>query len=190
MLLRQGYSQLCDWWSVGIILYEMLVGQPPFLANSPAETQFKVINWEQFIVVPRSAGLSQEAHDLIMGLCTSEDHRLGRNGSDIKEHPFFAGIDFSMSLRAAEAPYKPSIKYNTDTSNFDPIDPEKLRNIAEEDEEDENNKDYHGFYEFTFRRFFDDAGHPVYNPGDNQTSSNGQGHRTGPIENPSGPVYV
>merc|ERR1719270_1852456 len=43
VLERKGYSQLCDWWSVGVILYEMLVGQPPFLASGPAETQMKVI---------------------------------------------------------------------------------------------------------------------------------------------------
>lgn len=48
VLERSGYTQLCDWWSVGVILYEMLVGQPPFLANTAVETQQKV---EQFNII-------------------------------------------------------------------------------------------------------------------------------------------
>jgi len=204
VLLRQGYTQLCDWWSVGVIMYEMLVGQPPFLANTPAETQYKVIHWEQYMCVPRSAGLSPEATDLILALCTSHDRRVGSHGTDeIKRHPFFKSVDFSTSIRLEEAPYKPSILFDTDTSNFDPIDPDKLRNDVDEQhtsEEDDNNRDYHGFYEFTFRRFFDDAGHP-YTPPTNTSvaaaaaaASSANSHTSGYVaddnENPSGPVYV
>lgn len=46
VLERSGYTQLCDWWSVGVILYEMLVGQPPFLAKTSVETQQKVTECE------------------------------------------------------------------------------------------------------------------------------------------------
>lgn len=42
-----GYTQLCDWWSVGVILFEMLVGQPPFLAPTPTETQIKVSKYRK-----------------------------------------------------------------------------------------------------------------------------------------------
>merc|ERR1740128_727856 len=189
VLQRQGYTQLCDWWSVGVILYEMLVGQPSFLANSPAETQYKVIHWEQFMCIPRSAGLSQESKDLILSLCTAPDQRIGVNGTDeIKQHAFFNSVDFSSGLRSKEAPYKPSILFDTDTSNFDPIDPEKLRNDDDNNLDDNEDRDYHGFYEFTFRRFFDDAGHPYTAPA---SSSSTYPAQTDDNENPaSGPVYV
>ena len=42
VLLKQGYTQSCDWWSVGVILYEMIIGQPPFLAENTINTQAKV----------------------------------------------------------------------------------------------------------------------------------------------------
>lgn len=46
-----GYTQLCDWWSVGVILFEMLVGQPPFLAPTPTETQIKVSEKEKILYI-------------------------------------------------------------------------------------------------------------------------------------------
>lgn len=164
VLSRTGYTQLCDWWSVGVILYEMLVGQPPFLANTPAETQYKVINWETCLRIPKQAKLSNEAKDLIMNLMTHPEERLGRNGAqEVKDHPFFAELDFDGGLRKQQALYKPTIRHATDTSNFDAIDPDKLR-PSEPNESDlewvnNGNQPLHAFFEFTFRRFFDST-HP------------------------------
>uniref|UniRef100_A0A673G0W9 non-specific serine/threonine protein kinase n=1 Tax=Sinocyclocheilus rhinocerous TaxID=307959 RepID=A0A673G0W9_9TELE len=174
VLLRTGYTQLCDWWSVGVILYEMVVGQPPFLATNPFETQMKVINWQTTLHIPLQAKLSPEATDLILKLCRGPEDRLGKNGADeIKAHPFFKSIDFSTDLRQQHyAPYIPKITHCTDTSNFDPVDPDKLWS----DDADSNHNDTlnrwfkngkhpeHAFYEFTFRRFFDDNGHPYSCP--------------------------
>ncbi|XP_073416293.1 serine/threonine-protein kinase LATS1 isoform X1 [Dendrobates tinctorius] len=174
VLLRTGYTQLCDWWSVGVILYEMLVGKAPFHAGSPLETQMKVIKWQTTLHIPPQANLSPEASDLIVKLCRGPEDRLGKNGvDDIKAHPFFKNIDFSSDLRQQPALYIPTITHSTDTSNFDPVDPDKLWN----DEDKDGNKNdtlngwykngkhpEHAFYEFTFRRFFDDNGHPYNYP--------------------------
>lgn len=173
VLLRKGYTQLCDWWSVGVILFEMLVGQPPFLAPTPTETQLKVINWENTLHIPAQVKLSPEARDLITKLCCSADCRLGRDGADdLKAHPFFSTIDFSSDIRKQPAPYVPTISHPMDTSNFDPVDEESPWNEASEGSAKAwdtlaspgNKHPEHAFYEFTFRRFFDDNGYPFRCP--------------------------
>ncbi|KAL7026087.1 hypothetical protein ACKWTF_013785 [Chironomus riparius] len=161
VLLRSGYTQLCDWWSVGVILYEMLVGQPPFLANTAEETQYKVIHWRQTLKIPPQAKLSNESSDIILRLCRNEDERLGKNVDEIKNHPFLKQIDWTKELRSQQAPFEPKIVHAMDTSNFDPIDPDKLRDSTSEDSFgneliDSSKPWHHGFFEFTFRRFFDD----------------------------------
>ncbi|KAI5633597.1 protein kinase domain-containing protein [Phthorimaea operculella] len=181
VLQRTGYTQLCDWWSVGVILYEMLVGSPPFLAATPAETQLKVINWESTLHIPDAANLTWESKDLILKLCSGQDTRLGKDASEVKHHPFLKSIDFEKGIRRQVAPYIPRIEYPTDTSNFDPIDPDKLRNSGSSDsnksdsESLDNGKTFHGFFEFTFRRFFDDGYTNKINLDDNDNQ---------------GPVYV
>nr|XP_045369943.1 serine/threonine-protein kinase LATS2 [Camelus bactrianus] len=173
VLLRKGYTQLCDWWSVGVILFEMLVGQPPFLAPTPTETQLKVVNWESTLHIPAQAELSPEARDLIAKLCCSAEHRLGRNGAaDLKAHPFLGAVDFSSDIRRQPAPYVPKISHPMDTSNFDPVDEEGPWQAGSEDSTKAwdalaspgGRHPEHAFYEFTFRRFFDDNGHPFRCP--------------------------
>ncbi|XP_075448394.1 serine/threonine-protein kinase LATS2 isoform X2 [Ascaphus truei] len=172
VLLRKGYTQLCDWWSVGVILFEMLVGQPPFLASNPTETQLKVINWENTLHIPSQIKLSPEATDLITKLCCAAEYRLGRNGADeIKAHSFFSSIDFSSDVRHQPAPYVPKISHPMDTSNFDPVEEESPWNDSGDSTltwdtfmSPGNKHTEHAFYEFTFRRFFDDHGYPFRYP--------------------------
>ncbi|XP_038125524.1 serine/threonine-protein kinase LATS2 [Cyprinodon tularosa] len=175
VLLRKGYTQLCDWWSVGVILFEMLVGQPPFLAPTPTETQIKVINWESTLQVPPQVKLSPEAVDIIGRLCCSAEERLGANGAgEIKAHPFFSEVDFSSNLRQQPAPYRPKIAHPMDTSNFDPVEEEGGPGAWSDSGDSTRALDAlcsphgkhpeHAFYEFTFRRFFDDNGCPFRYP--------------------------
>ncbi|RWS14954.1 Serine/threonine-protein kinase LATS1-like protein [Dinothrombium tinctorium] len=101
------------------------------------------------------------------------EDRLGKNGAEeIKSHPFFESIDFNSDLRKEPAPFIPPIRHPTDTSNFDPIDPDKLHNSNKSNgihpyDDNQNSDRYengkhpeHAFFEFTFRRFFDDGGQP------------------------------
>ncbi|XP_051815078.1 serine/threonine-protein kinase LATS2 isoform X2 [Acanthochromis polyacanthus] len=174
VLLRKGYTQLCDWWSVGVILFEMLVGQPPFLAPTPTETQIKVINWESTLQVPAQVKLSPEAVDIIGRLCCSAEDRLGSNGAgEIKAHPFFSQTDFSSNLRQQPAPYRPKIAHPMDTSNFDPVEEEGGAGWSDSGDgsraldllcSPHGKHPEHAFYEFTFRRFFDDNGCPFRYP--------------------------
>ncbi|XP_023258026.1 serine/threonine-protein kinase LATS2 [Seriola lalandi dorsalis] len=175
VLLRKGYTQLCDWWSVGVILFEMLVGQPPFLAPTPTETQIKVINWESTLQVPAQVKLSPESVDIIGRLCCSAEERLGANGAgEIKAHPFFTQTDFSSNLRQQPAPYRPKIAHPMDTSNFDPVEEEGGPGAWSDSGDSTRALDTlcsphgkhpeHAFYEFTFRRFFDDNGCPFRYP--------------------------
>lgn len=173
VLLRKGYTQLCDWWSVGVILFEMLVGQPPFLAPTPTETQLKVINWENTLHIPTQVKLSTEARDLITRLCCGAEQRLGRGGADdLKAHPFFSAIDFSSDIRRQPAPFVPKISHPMDTSNFDPVEDEAPWADGSADSakawdslaSPHSRHPEHAFYEFTFRRFFDDNGYPFRCP--------------------------
>jgi serine/threonine protein kinase len=202
VLMRIPYSQQCDWWSLGVILYEMLVGQPPFLAPTPAETQLKVINWMQTLTIPKNH-LSKESRDLIKRLCTNADNRLGKSGADqIKLHSYFKGVDFK-EIHRQKPPYIPTIKHATDTSNFDPVpehmstDFNSLENAPVEVRSDVKDGPEYAFYEFTFRHFFDDGG--IANPnsefrkqevaaGGETTTTGGHSSKPSPLSHSKRPI--
>ena len=158
ILRRNGYTQLCDWWSVGVIMYEMLVGQPPFMAPTPAETQVRIIHWHDNLHIPRHAVMSPAATDLILRFCCNPSDRIGTNGADeIKSHAFFSAIDWSVGIRNYEPPYIPKIMYDADTSHFDPIPQSQLQRLQKQKHDMSSlpkDQPQHAFYEWTFIRFY------------------------------------
>ncbi|GAB4854474.1 hypothetical protein Ancab_023057 [Ancistrocladus abbreviatus] len=126
VLLKKGYGMECDWWSLGAIMYEMLVGYPPFYADDPITTCRKIVNWRNYLKFPEDAKLTPEAKDLICRLLCDVEHRLGTGGAEqIRAHPWFKDIVWDK-LYEMEAAYKPQVNGELDTQNFmkfDELDP-------------------------------------------------------------------
>ena len=126
VLKKKGYDKEIDWWSVGIIFYEMLVGYAPFCSKETSEVCFKVLNWKKYLKIPSKIKISEEAKDLIFKMINSSNNRLGKNGAEeIKNHPFFNGVDWD-NIRNSKPPFIPFLKNEYDTSyfeNFEVIEP-------------------------------------------------------------------
>ncbi|KAF3456764.1 hypothetical protein FNV43_RR01418 [Rhamnella rubrinervis] len=119
VLLKKGYGMECDWWSLGAIMYEMLVGFPPFYSDEPMSTCRKIVNWRTHLKFPEEAKLSPEAKDLISRLLCNVEQRLGTKGADeIKAHPWFKGIEWDK-LYQMKAAFIPEVNDELDTQNFE-----------------------------------------------------------------------
>jgi len=111
ILLNQGHGKAVDWWTVGILLYEMLAGYPPFQDDDPMNIYRKIINTK-----PRYPdGFDSNCKSLVKHLLRRDlSKRFGnlKNGAeDLKTHRFFEGISFPDMLdRKLKPPYVPEAK--------------------------------------------------------------------------------
>ncbi|KAK7750319.1 Serine/threonine-protein kinase [Diatrype stigma] len=157
----QGYTFDCDWWSLGTIMFECLVGWPPFCAEDSHDTYRKIVNWRQSLYFPDDITLGAEAEHLIRSLICNTEVRLGRgNANEIKSHPFFRGVEFD-SLRRIRAPFEPRLTSAIDTTYFptDEIDQTdnatvlKAQALAQGRQVDESPEMSLPFIGYTFKRF-------------------------------------
>ncbi|GFS99789.1 hypothetical protein NPIL_55071 [Nephila pilipes] len=155
VFMQTGYNSSCDWWSLGVIMYEMLMGYPPFCSETPQETYRKVMNWRETLIFPPEVPISNEARDLIQRFSCEADKRIGAGGGveEIKQHPFFKGIDWAH-IRERPAAILVDVKSIDDTSNFDefPDVDLKIPSAPAPKEGDPGYKDW-VFINYTFRRF-------------------------------------
>ena len=119
VLNKSGYGKEIDWWSLGVIFYEMLIGYAPFCSKHTNEVCYKVLHYQNYLQFPNKIKISNLAKDLIYKLITDSDLRLGKNGSEeIKSHPFFKGINWKK-IREMRPPFIPNLKNDYDVKYFE-----------------------------------------------------------------------
>ncbi|XP_035809643.1 microtubule-associated serine/threonine-protein kinase 3 isoform X2 [Amphiprion ocellaris] len=140
VILRQGYGKPVDWWAMGIILYEFLVGCVPFFGDTPEELFGQVVSDE--IIWPEGGdALPADAQDLITRLLRQSPlDRLGTGGaSEVKQHPFFLGLDWNGLLRQ-KAEFIPQLEAEDDTSYFDTRS-DRYHHLASDEDEETNDEE-------------------------------------------------
>ncbi|KAK6852974.1 hypothetical protein PG995_011525 [Apiospora arundinis] len=120
LLMGNGYNKTVDWWTLGVLLYEMLTGLPPFYDENTNEMYRKILS--EPLHFPGPEVVPPAAKDLLTKLLNRDpEHRLGAGGSaEIKAHPFFHAIDWRKLLqRKYEPTFKPRVTDALDVTNFD-----------------------------------------------------------------------
>uniref|UniRef100_A0A8C5WLT4 Serine/threonine-protein kinase N2 n=2 Tax=Leptobrachium leishanense TaxID=445787 RepID=A0A8C5WLT4_9ANUR len=120
VLTETSYTRAVDWWGLGVLIYEMLVGESPFPGDDEEEVFDSIVNDE--VRYPRF--LSTEAISIMRRLLRrNPERRLGaseKDAEDVKKHPFFRHIDWNGLLaKKVKPPFVPTIKGREDVSNFD-----------------------------------------------------------------------
>jgi len=115
---QTGYGSTCDWWSLGVIMYEMLIGYPPFCSETPYETHRKIMNWRETLVFPPEVPISESAKETIRRFCTDQEQRV-KNLDEIKALGFFRQAVDWEHIRERPAAIPIDVKSIDDTSNFD-----------------------------------------------------------------------
>ena len=150
---QKGYGQEIDWWSLGVIMFEMMIGYPPFYSDSSTETCKKILNWESNLEIRSEANISKEAVDILKRLINDPEKRLGRNGAEeVKQHPFFKNVDWKHVKETMIPPFIPELKNIFDTKYFDEYEETEPFYPINKDKSNKYQKKDMCFVDFTYNR--------------------------------------
>jgi protein kinase A len=129
VIRNTGHGMAVDWWALGILIYEFLVGSPPFWDENPMKIYSRIVDGR----IPfAEAEISESAQSIIQGLCTvNPSERLGNiagEAKSVKDHEWFHDINFDdLYYRRIKGPIIPKVRHAADSSNYDTYDaaPEK-----------------------------------------------------------------
>jgi len=121
LIASHGHTNAVDWWTLGILLFELMAGHPPFEAPNPMQIYSKVSKGINKVTFPQE--LAGNCEDLVKKLCVKEptDRLPMKKGgtSRIKQHPWFKDFDWdAMKNLTLDPPYKPKVKNKKDIANF------------------------------------------------------------------------
>ncbi|XP_071846212.1 cAMP-dependent protein kinase catalytic subunit alpha isoform X2 [Apostichopus japonicus] len=128
IILSKGYNKAVDWWALGVLIYEMAAGYPPFFADQPIQIYEKIVSGK----VRFPSHFSQDLRDILRNLLqvdlTKRFGNLKNAVNDIKIHKWFNTTDWiAIYQKKVEAPFTPKIKGPGDTSHFDDYEEEPIR---------------------------------------------------------------
>ena len=159
---KKYYGEEVDWWSVGIIFYEMLVGFTPFFEGTQEEIIYKIKNFKKYLNIPKEVKnkISKEAEKLIYDFLEDKEKRLGIGGiEEIKKHPFFKGFDWD-NIRNIKPPFIPKpffiqnldIKMNLKNNKLDLYTSKEIQNRGYNNLKNMLNKIDLNIYDFYYNK--------------------------------------
>lgn len=128
IVLSRGYGCACDWWSFGILVYEMNAGYAPFQHKDPMVLYDKIAAGKYKTPQHFSIGLRDIIRNLLQTDLTKRFGNLKNGTNDIKDHRWFKTINWvSLFNKKLDPPYKPQVKDAKDVSHFDKYADEPLK---------------------------------------------------------------
>ncbi|XP_074643618.1 cAMP-dependent protein kinase catalytic subunit 1 isoform X2 [Tubulanus polymorphus] len=128
IILSKGYNKAVDWWALGVLVYEMAAGYPPFFADQPIQIYEKIVSGKVRFPSHFSSDLKDLLRNLLQVDLTKRFGNLKNAVQDIKNHKWFSTTDWiAIYQRKVEAPFIPRCKGPGDASNFDDYEEEPLR---------------------------------------------------------------